>query len=717
MTGRVELAAAGTVAPVRAPPSPYPPLPSAPPEFGDQLPPGGDERRRRGAAAIRRVSNPVPAVRRAAVVVGTHLLVIVVFSLPAVILWWHAWDGRLGTTLTCACGDAGQQVWFVAWPAYALAHGLNPFFSTALYAPQGVNLLTNTSSPLVGVLLAPVTWLAGPIVATNLALTLAPALSGWAAWLAARRFIGEQGWRPAAWLAGLLFGYSPFVVDNIATGHVMLALLVVPPLVAMVLYDLLGGRGSPVRQGVALGVLACVQCLISLEVLTILALGVLLVLVLAVLAAPRVAAARARPLALGLGTAAVTGAVLTALPAWFALDGPRHIDGSPWPGIAIQGNRLFDLWDPGAYSAPANSLLKLGGYEGLAGPPGVYLGLGVLALAAVGLWAAWHRRAAWVLAGCAVVTFVLSLGLLLWTSSTSTAAAHIWLPWQWLARLPLLGQVAPQRVTVLTDLCVAVLVAGGLDALWHRLAGRAGSKHPQHGPNRLRAVNSLLLGAGLLALVPVWITYQLPLATSTVSMPRWFATAGRHLPEGTVVLSYPFPFPTAGTSAPMVWQSEDGMRFRLAGGYAKAPSASGAPLTTRPQGTASALLAALSEPSAGALPTGTAHQVAVLRGALDRWQVGDVVVTDGGRDPGLAAALFTAVLDRSPTRTENAWVWRIDRTSTGDLGEKPATAAVILAHCRGAEPTPAAGAPPGSALIGCVAAGLGVPGPPPAATG
>ena len=227
---------------------PVPPVPAAP---SDPAAPPGE---RAGPG------------RRVAVGVAANLGVLAVFCLPGLALWWHAWDGHLATTLACACGDSGQQVWFIAWPAYAIEHGLNPFFSGALWAPDGVNLLSNASSPLVGIALAPVTWLAGPIVTTNLALVLAPALSAWGCWFACRRMVG---WAPAAWIAGAVFGYSPFIVDNDATGHVGLALLVVPPLMMLVSYRLLTGRSSPVRGGIALGLLAVAQFFISSEVLVV----------------------------------------------------------------------------------------------------------------------------------------------------------------------------------------------------------------------------------------------------------------------------------------------------------------------------------------------------------------------------------------------------------------------------------------------------------------
>src|SRR5271168_3379978 len=48
---------------------------------------------------------------------AVQLGILVAFTAPAVVLWWHAWSGGPGSTIRCECLDPGQQVWFVAWPA------------------------------------------------------------------------------------------------------------------------------------------------------------------------------------------------------------------------------------------------------------------------------------------------------------------------------------------------------------------------------------------------------------------------------------------------------------------------------------------------------------------------------------------------------------------------------------------------------------------------
>ncbi|HEX4176161.1 MAG TPA: hypothetical protein VHY81_09605, partial [Acidimicrobiales bacterium] len=63
----------------------------------------------------------------------------------AFILWINAWVDGASTHTLCGCGDPALFLWFFQWPATALAHGHNPFFSTALFHPGGINLLSQTS--------------------------------------------------------------------------------------------------------------------------------------------------------------------------------------------------------------------------------------------------------------------------------------------------------------------------------------------------------------------------------------------------------------------------------------------------------------------------------------------------------------------------------------------------------------------------------------------
>ncbi len=121
------------------------------------------------------------------------------YLLLAVGLWWGVWSTHPSSTTTCGCGDAARFLWFFSWPAYALGHGQSLLWSQWLFHPTGINLLDDTSVLALGILLAPLTLAAGPVVSMNVALTLAPALSALAMFVLLRRWVA---WPPAAFLGG-----------------------------------------------------------------------------------------------------------------------------------------------------------------------------------------------------------------------------------------------------------------------------------------------------------------------------------------------------------------------------------------------------------------------------------------------------------------------------------------------------------------------------------
>ncbi|HTX62432.1 MAG TPA: hypothetical protein VMD28_02260, partial [Acidimicrobiales bacterium] len=522
--------------------------------------------------------------------------------------------------------------------------------SSAVQAPYGVSLLANTSALPVGFALAPVTWLAGPVVATNIALTLCPALSAWACWVACRSLVTS---RLAAVVAGVLFGYSPFVVTNLAVGHIGLALLVAPPLLLVGTRRLLfGPSAGRTRWAVAVGALVALQFLISSEILAIVVV-VGVPCAAAAAFAGRQNLAPARELLQGAGVASLVAVLLVAAPVWWFLAGPQHLSGPLWRNASVQGNPLDAWWNPGRYGAPAEPLVHLGGYEGEEGPPPAYLGPIVLVVCGAALVAARRRKRAWLLALGAILATACSLGSLLWVRQGTPE--NLWLPWRALVALPMLDDVIPQRFSAVTDLCVALLIGIGIDAVLHRPAARRRAV----GGRTVAATLCILASAA--SVFSLWSTYQTPFATRAVAAPAWYVHVAPRLPSGTTILSVPFPFPTDGSSAPMVWQAIDGMRFRLAGGYVKVPGSEGRPLAEGRLSEAYEVLTRLTSGVEGPLPRDGRREAVALRAVLAQWHVNDVVVASKGRDPSLAVRLFTRAVGRAPRHELGAWVWRLVR--------------------------------------------------------
>jgi hypothetical protein len=618
-----------------------------------------------------------------------------VYLAVSVVLWWHVWSTHPTATATCGCGDPALFLWFLEWPAYAIAHGHNPFYSTALFHPGGINLLSNTSVLAIGIPLAPVTWLFGPVATLNVASTLAPVLSGLSAFWLLRRW---TRWAPAAFVGGLFYAFSPFVLSSLVFAHLMTTSLALFPLMLGCLDELLvRQQRRPVPVGIALAVLIVVEFFVSTELLLIAAMsavaGVVLLVLYRAVSDRADLARRARRAAPGLAVAVGLAVVVLAYPFWFALAGPAHLSGQIWPGIPIIGGLTpRSFVDPG-YATQGGFLLDLGGYFGKALPSAGYLGWGLLAVAVAGL-VVWRRdRRLWFFAALTVVTAALSFGV----------RKHHWVPWQIFSHQPVLVNVIEQRFMAVTTLALAVMLAVVVDRTRHVSptwpARRPRGRHaaptasaaspggiPGHGrteatgparpattarPARVGRVVPILAAVAVaaVALVPiVWVVApKLPFTARPVTLPQWYTSEAPTLPPGQVLLAYPAPF--SGIQSAMAWQAVAGMGFAQAGGGGPQGVANRAGPEKAGFEVLTSLGFGLTTP-----PSGTPAQLAAVRQALRGWGVTMVVIPQQpgvpamlrGRDPVYAAAFMTAALGVEPTFQAGAWVW-----SDVDLGRGP----------------------------------------------
>jgi hypothetical protein len=562
-------------------------------------------------------------------------------------LWWGVWSGHPTSTTTCGCGDAARFLWFFQWPAYALAHGHDVLYSTYLFHPGGINLLDDTSVVALGVVLAPVTWIFGPVASMNVGLTLAPALAALAMFALLSSWVR---WTPAAFLGGLVYGFSPFVVTELALNQLNIAFLAVPPLIVLFLGDLLvTQRRPPWRDGLALAGLVVVQFFVSTEVLVITALatlvGVVLLVGWAVVADPAGLALRVRGAVTGAAVAVGASVAVLAYPLWFLLDGPAHLVGPIWSAGAT--SRFGTTWSSavttGGLGGLRPGMLRFGGYQGPVLVGLGYLGTGVVVVALVGavLWR--HDRRLLLFGGLGVVLAALALG--------PTPGA--WVPWDALRHVPWVGDIVEVRFTLVVAVCVAIMSGLALDHLHGWITTRTPG-------TRARWAGPVTLAVGVLMVVPtvVVLAPNLPLTTRPVVLPTWFARRGPTLPAGQVVLAYPVPF--SGLQSSQAWQAVNAMAWAQAGGGGPQgqPSRAGA---ARP---GFEVLFAASLPL-GPAPLPTPTNLTAVRHALALWRVTTLVVPDQtdlpayeqGRSPDYAAGLLTAALGTLPTFGDQAWEW------------------------------------------------------------
>jgi hypothetical protein len=524
---------------------------------------------------------PPPGDRRAVALAAVYYLL----GALAVTLW--LWRDPAGRTVAGNPYDADQLAWFFRYDATAIAHGHLPaLITTAMNAPQGVNVMWNTFMLLPGALLTPVTLLLGPQTALTVLMTAGFAGSALAMFYVLRRWAVSM---PAAVLGGAVYGFSPAMLHS-AIGHYDLQFAVLPPLMIHMVLCLATGRAGPVRGGPVrggtvrgglwLGLLVTAQLFITEEILAATAIAALLLAAVLAASRPRAVRAAARRVAAGLAVAAGVTAVIAGYPLWVQFFGPLRQHGSPFL-LDYFKNDLSSFVVPSSYQLihTADSAAAAARYQGQLPEYLGYLGwplLVVLVLAAVACWRRLPARAA---AVACLVLGVFSLG------GTLLFGGHyhpaIKLPWYWLQGLPLLESALPDRFSLLADGAAAALLAFAVDAAVPAFAALAARRPPRPGLRRLGLARlaagwrpaAVVMAAAVLVVLPI-VPKPLPVAAATPVPAGWPAAfAALRLPFSASVLVVPVPMSTF--TEPLRWQADTGEPRSMVGGYFMGPGPHG----------------------------------------------------------------------------------------------------------------------------------------------
>ena len=600
------------------------------------------------------------AVRRA---LGHHwpaLTGIVLYCLLSVAFFGSTFPWSTSSLPTCACGDAAQEVWFLAWPAHAIANGLNPFHTDFAAFPHGLDLMSSTSMLLLGTLVAPVTWTLGPVASYNLLAHLSLAGSACSMFLVLRRW---TRWWPAAFAGGLLYGFSPYMLAE-AQSHIFLIFVPLPPIVLLLGHDLLvRGEPNPVRTGIWLGVVAAAQFLISAEILTMVVIAAAGAVVLLALRHPVAAYERSRRAAIGLGSGAASFLVLAGYPLWYYFRGPGHVTGAQHPALTyyLFHDDLLTLITPTPFQRFGTAAMKSLGArlaEGNLVEHNAYFGVPLLLIVVAA--AIWLRRdgivavAALVGAGAVLVT----LGPTLYVDQQKHLG-FLKLPYDLMLHLPLLKGLLAPRLAMVAFLAAAVVLAAGLDRLHEVLKGRAAALAV--------AVPGLAAVIALLPLVPSGALVAAPLP-----VPAFFDSAadlGR-IPAGSVVLPYPnAQLPATAVAVfpevrAMLWQATSAFHFKMIGAYAAQTSGNGS------LGQGSQLFAAppivqqifgwgmYGTPAVSRPDTTSAGSLQALRLFCHLHHVSTILVDPTvGADPAEVVSYVSAALGRPPEQVGGVDAW------------------------------------------------------------
>jgi hypothetical protein len=458
-------------------------------------------------------------------------------------------------------GDQVQQVWFLAWPAHAITHFQNPFFSTAMNYPSGINMVTNTTMLGLGVLFAPVTWIFGPLATYVILLQVGFAATALSTAVCARK-LGANWW--ASWMAGAIFGFCAHrIIEGLV--HPFMSFAVLTPWIFYVVIRFAQGQMSSRRFGVILGALLVGEFLISVERFSLDVMALAAIVLGDLVVHRRDFVSRLRSLVPGYVIAAVLSVVVLAVPLWYFVAGPQSISGVPHQKVSWWTVNFSTLFQPGAYAWIAPFGRSVTQLRVLEGPwdNANYIGVPLFLLALIGAW-----RSRKEVLGASASAMAALFGLLSFGRTIEIPLIHVHVPspYRLISVVPVIKDGLPERYMDITVLALAWLAVEAL-----RTRTKVTLSPSTRSRDRFVKLAVVLLAAlSVLTLIP---RNTVP-AADTAATP-WLATAQAktQLPENSVVLSYPYPYVIFNTA--LLDQADSGLWYQLIGGQAIVPRTNG----------------------------------------------------------------------------------------------------------------------------------------------
>ena len=424
-------------------------------------------------------------------------------------------------------------VWSLGWWPHALASGVNPVHTTAIWAPSGQNLAWATSVPTLALLVSPVTWLAGPVVSYNLVALLMPTLAAWTAFLLCRH-LTRSFWASLA--GGYLFGFSSYLVAQ-TEGHVHMTSVFLLPLIALVVIRYVEHELDGINLAIRLGPLIGAQFGLSTENAFSYTLALAAAIVLAFLLVP---STRRRLVALltPLAASYAIGCLIAAPLLYYALKG---FQSGSVNEPTLYTNDLLNLVVPtqlilvGGHAArhisqhfPSNDSERDG-----------YLGIPVLAMFVLYCVRRWRTAGGRMLIAGFLVALVASSGVWLVVDGHKVVT----MPWEHVGYLPIFDNVLPSRLMLFAALVTAIAAS-----LW------------------IRSSRSLLrFVLPVLAVISLMPNPTSSAFRTSAYVPSFFRSADLRrcvAPNETLLV-----LPQAKHGNVMLWQAVSKYRFRLADGY------------------------------------------------------------------------------------------------------------------------------------------------------
>ncbi|MGI5246070.1 hypothetical protein [Dactylosporangium sp. CA-139066] len=543
-----------------------------------------------------------------------------------------------GRRLAGSYADQNQSEWFLAVDTHNILGLHNPFFTDLQNASVGVNMMANTSILGLALPLLPITLLLGAPVSYVLGMTLALTGTAFGWYYLMRRDLHLS--RFAAVLGGAFAAFAPPMISH-ANGHLNLISQFLIPFIVRLSLRLFRSQ-RPVRDGLWLGALIVYQVFITEENLLMTALALAIFVVCYGFSVRSEIRTMLRPFLKGIGTALAVSLPLLAYPLYEQFFGRQHYDSFGEMAYVVNGIEAFTAYSTSSIGNQGGPLLSFNWTEANA-----YFGWSLLILAtAITVWL-WKDRLVRSVALVGAICAILSLG----PEPAVSAFKHphptlgVPGPWALFSHLPLFEAMNAGRLTFVTVVCLAVLLAVATDRVIKQTAEAPARK-----------VRLLFAAAMASALVPL---FPLPLpAHGRQPVPAFFTsgTYKSYVAKNHTVVPVP-PLVTTGDVHALDWQVASDLAFRLPGGYFMGPVApNNAAGNTPDPGPSTKLFTQIIKE--GKPVKVTEEQKAAIIAELRRWQA-DAVVAYRVKEvlPQLQESLDPVF--GSGQQVDDVWIWDV----------------------------------------------------------
>jgi hypothetical protein len=507
-----------------------------------------------------------------------------------------------------------------------------------LNAPDGVNLMSNASHILHGVIMAPITAWFGPAVSFALlvAVNLAATASGWYLLLARGLCLG----RGPALVGGVFAGFAPGMIAQSNSHLHMTAQWLVPPMVWCVIrLAQVTTVAATIRTAAGLAGLVVAQVFLGEEVLYLTVLT-LLVFVATYAACRRAWAWKvAQRFLSGLAIAGGMATIALAYPLWIQFAGRQHTPNAPFGAEFFYADvASFGVFSPLSLAGSVAGSERARELATSSAEYNTFLGLPLI-LVVLGI-VIWRRREPVVIAATvtgAIMT-LLSFGPHVTVDRDRTGWPSLY---SVIGDLPVISGALPTRYALALIPLIAVLLAYALRAAASRSSGFA------------RPAVPLAVALTLLPVMPVPLqgTYRQPVP-EFIASGAWRQCA----PEGGVIV--PVPLPTPRQPDLMRWPAEAGVAFAIPEGFFIGPHGPGgkSSIGTYPRST-SRLLASVA--MTGEVPRINDAMQSQARADLIFWRADCVALAHVARETALRQTLERLI--GPGTLIAGTWTWKITR--------------------------------------------------------